>query len=649
MAETGLNVEPTGGKRTLSRKGWVAAGIAVVVVLGTGTAVTLRAVEAAPIIPPTDIYTVASGQQVTTIQTTGTVESKSESQLAFQNVGGIVKKINVDVGDHVKAGQVLAVLDDSAIQAQMEAAKANVAVAQGNLAQAQAHLQIVQDGPTPQTVQVAQTQVKAAETVLSNAQKAYQDALNQYNDRTAQKQQLVAAQNAVNQAKTALDTAQQNQQSAIESAQKALEAAQNKLAVDQQNLQSDQALYGNITLEQVQSEYQEYQTALSHFQSWQHGGFVGANPYQQELQTAQQVYQSDSTGYYKLQADQNAVKADQAAVAQAQQALTQAQSSVSNLQAQYQAALNALQTAQETYDDRTQQQAAVDQAANAVKQAQAQLETAKAQLEQVLHPQSPGDINSAQAGVSTAQAGVQAAQAQLQQLQVQDGFTQLKAPVDGVITAKNVAIGNVVQPGQPVFTMDVNELHVFIAVSEAQLRNVEVGDPIEMTISALPGQTFTGTVYEIDPKPIDGASGMTEYRVKATLDASANDKLKPGMNGTVTIHTNLKHQGTMIPTMSLQSVDGYFGVYEVARKNVKRIDRGADATAAGVPPVPETELNKIDAQLPDGVYFQPVRIGYQGNAQVQVTAGLRPGDQVLLGVARFIVGQDGTRPPEAND
>ncbi|MCL6600059.1 MAG: efflux RND transporter periplasmic adaptor subunit [Alicyclobacillus macrosporangiidus] len=649
MADAGLQTETGLSLKPSRRKGWIAGGIAVIVVLGVGTAVTLRAVQAAPGIPTTDIYKVTTGTQVTTITTTGTVESSSQSNVAFQNVSGTIKTLKVDVGAHVKAGQILATLDDSSIRAQMEAAQAGVMEAQGNLLQAQARLDLAQEGPTPQTIQVAQAGVKTAQTALENAQKAYEDALANYNDRTAQQQQLVAAQNQVTQAKAALETAQQNQQAAIQAAQNALQAAQAKLQTDQQNLQTDQAQYGNITLQQIQQEYQEYQDALSHFQAWQHGGFAGQNPYQQPLQAAQQVYESDSQGYYKLQGDQNAVKADQAAVAQAQQALTQAQSSVSNLQAQYQAALNALQTAQQAYDDRTPQQAALDQAANAVKQAQAQVQTAEAQLQQVLHPQSPGNIEAAKAGVATAQAGVQAAQAQLHQLQVQDGYTVLRAPADGVITAKNAAVGDVVQPGQTVFTMDVTDLQVFVAVSEAQLQYVEVGDPISMTISALPGKTFTGKVFEIDPRPINGTTGITEYRVKATLENASSDLVKPGMSGNVVIHTNLKHEGVMIPAMSLQNIDGYYGVYEIRQKGAKAIDSGAAAAAAGVPPVPQSVLNQIAQNLPPGVYFQPVQVGYKGSTQVQITAGLRPGDEILLGGSRFIVQPDGTQPQDSDD
>ncbi|GMA51009.1 hypothetical protein GCM10025857_23660 [Alicyclobacillus contaminans] len=336
------------------------------------------------------------------------------------------------------------------------------------------------------------------------------------------------------------------------------------------------------------------------------------------------------------------MKADEAAVTQAQQALTQAQSSVSTVQSQYDAAVKALQAAQQAYDDRTQQQTAVDQAANAVKQAQAQVQSAQAQLQQVQHPQDPGNIQAAQAGVTTAQAGVQTAQAQVKQLQVQDGYTVLRAPEDGVITAKNVAVGDVVQPGQAVFTMNVNKRQVYVAVSEAQLQSVSVGDPITMTISALPGQTFTGKVLEIDPTPIDGSAGITEYRVKAALDNAQPDVVKPGMSGNVVIHTNLKHAGVMIPAMSLQNVDGYYGVYELRQNGTKSIDSGAAAAAAGVPPVPQSELDKIDQNMPKGVYFQPVQVGYQGNTQVQITAGLREGDKILLGASRFTVEPDGT-------
>lgn len=634
MSETVIQNE-TGSPYPSPKRGkWIALGVAVIVVLGLGTAFVVEASSGAPAIPPTDIYKVAAQTAVANIQTTGTVVSSSQSNLAFQNVGGTIKTINVDVGAHVKAGQVLATLDDSTIQAQIMQAEAGVAEAQGNVAEAQARLDLATEGPTSSTISVAQSAVESAKVALANAEKGYQDAINVYNDRTAQKAQLVAAQTNVANLKTAYDNAQTNEQAQTASIQAALTSAETTLQNDTATLQKDEAQYGSITAAEVQQDYQAYQSALSHYQSWQNGGFAGTNPYQQELDSTQQVYQSNQQGYQTLQGDENTVKADQSQVAQLKAQLTQVQTGVQQAQTQYQAAEQQLQVAEQSYNDRTDQQNAVNEAANQVKQEQAAVQSAEANLQAVMNPQVPGNIQTAQAGVQTAQAGVTSAEAQLKTAELDDSYTVLRAPANGIITQKNDAVGDVVAPGQPVFQMDVNQLQVYVAVSESQLENVSMGDTVQMSISAIPGRTFTGKIFEIDPTPIQGA-GMNEYRVKATLENTGN-LVKPGMNGTVTIQTNDKHSGLTIPAMSLQQINGVYGVYLVGQKPTTTADLQAGVSSM------------IEKNLPKGVYFQPVSVGFMDASQVQVTSGLKPGDEILLGEGRFMVSPNGQEMSDAN-
>ncbi|RIV17192.1 efflux RND transporter periplasmic adaptor subunit [Alicyclobacillaceae bacterium I2511] len=245
-------------------------------------------------------------------------------------------------------------------------------------------------------------------------------------------------------------------------------------------------------------------------------------------------------------------------------------------------------------------------------------------------------MQAAEAAAQTATAGVQAAQAQLHTAQVNESYAVLRAPVDGVITQRNNSIGDVVAPGQSVFSMDVPHLQVYVAISETELPYVKAGEPITMTVAALPGRTFTGHIFEIDPAPIPG--NMTEYRVKATLQ-DTSQILKPGMNGNVTLHTAATSGAELsIPTMSLQQVSGVYGVYVMGNNPEKKgqgqgqAPGGAQGASVAVSQVPA----QVDQNLPVDVYFQPVEIGYQGNQYVEVTSGLHAGEKILLGVGRFI-------------
>lgn len=609
VIESNAQIAPRSPKRSK----WIAAGVAVVVVLG-GVFVALA--NRSPVgvaIPLADTYTVRTLPQAANIATTGTVAADSEVNVAFQNVSGTIQTLNVQVGDHVQAGQVLATLNNAVLQAQVEQAQAGVAQAEGALGQAQAQYRIVTQGATAQNIAVAQAGVNSAKTALANAQKQYQVAEQAYNDRTAQQEQLTAAQNGVAQAQTAYETAQQNQQTAIVAAESALATAQNNLAVDQQNLTTDQQQYGTITLAQVQKEYTAYQNALDSYNAWQNGAYAGINPYAANLQATQTVYQSDSTGYYARQGTQQKVQGDETALSSAKNQLTQAQSAVSQAKTAYDNAQSAEKVAEQAYNDRTAQQQQLTAAANAVKQTQAAVGQAESQLAQVQQPATSAQVNAAESAIQTATAGVQAAKAQLHTAQVNEGYAVLRASVSGTITQKINSVGDFVGPGQPILAMDVAQLQIELAVSDTQLPFVKIGTPITTTVTALPGQTFTGKVFEVDPTPIPG-NGL-EYRVKATLNDKAN-VLKPGMSGNVVLATGANSGAELaIPAMALQQVNGVYGVYVLG-------DKSGAANA--------------NANLPSGVYFQPVQIGYQGSRYVEVTSGLKNGEEILLGVGRFI-------------
>ena len=96
-----------------------------------------------------------------TVLTTGQVVSALNLNLSFQG-SGIVKKVNVASGDKVKAGDILAILNQANAQASLISA-------QGTLAQANANYQKVSAGATSEQVNVSQKAVNAAQVAYNNA------------------------------------------------------------------------------------------------------------------------------------------------------------------------------------------------------------------------------------------------------------------------------------------------------------------------------------------------------------------------------------------------------------------------------------------------------------------------------------------------
>ncbi|TSC65960.1 MAG: Secretion protein HlyD [Candidatus Doudnabacteria bacterium Gr01-1014_77] len=128
-------------------------------------------------------YTVAKQDVKQTVLATGTITSQSNLNLSFKN-GGILSKINVKVGDKVRKGQVLAMLDQRDASASLNQANAAVLSAQANY-------QKVKSGASQPEIAVAQASVDAAEVTYKNAQNTYTATQSQ------QKSLVASAQGAI--------------------------------------------------------------------------------------------------------------------------------------------------------------------------------------------------------------------------------------------------------------------------------------------------------------------------------------------------------------------------------------------------------------------------------------------------------------------
>jgi len=128
------------------------------------------------------------------------------------------------------------------------------------------------------------------------------------------------------------------------------------------------------------------------------------------------------------------------------------------------------------------------------------------------------------AGVASAKAALVAAEANERNARVAVDYTQIRAPFDGIILSKSANVGDMVTPfssaadskGAVVTMADMSTLEVEADVSESSLSKISVGQPSEITLDALPGTRFRGTVSRIVPT-VDRAKAtvMTKVRFEA--------------------------------------------------------------------------------------------------------------------------------------
>jgi HlyD family secretion protein len=204
------------------RRRLIWAGVALAVVLGGGYGVK-AALSPNRVIDPSKLATVERGDLARVVVATGKIQPLSKADIKSK-ASGIVKKIYVDYGDRVKAGQVLVELDKVQLEAVVREASANLQAAQAIRESAQATLErnkVDAEGPDVPflklNMQRAEQMFKdgiMSKSLVEDAQKNYEMALNK--QMSAQRSLAVAradidkAGAQVAQAKAALDNAQED-------------------------------------------------------------------------------------------------------------------------------------------------------------------------------------------------------------------------------------------------------------------------------------------------------------------------------------------------------------------------------------------------------------------------------------------------------
>jgi len=136
-----------------------------------------------------------------------------------------------------------------------------------------------------------------------------------------------------------------------------------------------------------------------------------------------------------------------------------------------------------------------------------------------------------------AQAKLAEAKALLKQASVYLDYTQLKAPMDGVITSRNIEPGETVTAGREVITVsDLSGVELKIFVEETQIGKVRPDQEVDVTVDTFPGKIYKGKISfispegEFTPKTIQTKKERVKlvYLVKVTID-NPHYELKTGM------------------------------------------------------------------------------------------------------------------------
>jgi len=165
----------------------------------------------------------------------------------------------------------------------------------------------------------------------------------------------------------------------------------------------------------------------------------------------------------------------------------------------------------------------------------------------------PQQVEVTQSRAQSAQARLEMAQASLDQAQLNMQYTKIVAPVGGIIGRKNVESGQIVQAGQPLFTIvALDNVWVMANFKETQLKDIRPGQPAVITVDAYGGHKFKGHVDSIAGAtgakfsllPPENATGnyvkvVQRVPVKIVLEPGEDPEhlLRPGMSAEPTVFT----------------------------------------------------------------------------------------------------------------
>jgi len=203
----------------------------------------------------------------------------------------------------------------------------------------------------------------------------------------------------------------------------------------------------------------------------------------------------------------------------------------------------------------------------AVEEAQAQLERALATMEQAQGDYTrskqlyewkaitASEFSAVQSNFSVKQADVKSARIALDRARQNLAYTNIYAPIDGVIVERNVDVGQTVAanfstPQLFLIANDLLDMQILTLVDESDIGAIRTGQPVEFTVQAYPNETFTGTVQQVRLQSKTQDNVVNYTAVVAVHNTSG--KLLPGMTATAQFLTGDAENVLMVPNSALR-------------------------------------------------------------------------------------------------
>ena len=265
--------------------------------------------------------------------------------------------------------------------------------------------------------------------------------------------------------------------------------------------------------------------------------------------------------------------------------------------------------------------------------------------------QAEAQLNQAKAQTDSARGHLQTQVATLRFNQDALSKTVSTAPFDGIVTnlpvreGETVVVGIQNDEGSTLMTLaDMSVITAEVKVDETDIVNIQIGQPADVTVDALPGKVFKGHVTLAGDQALLRSTGVAtsqsttgteeakDFKVVVTLDAPSSD-LRPGLSSTAKITTAHKPSVLSLPiqalTMHNPDDDKPKGGVQAASTSSST---AKSASVQGVYILDKDMSGKLRAK------FVPVTTGITGATDIEVLSGLKEGDEIVIGPYKTLRG-----------
>jgi HlyD family secretion protein len=235
-------------------------------------------------------------------------------------------------------------------------------------------------------------------------------------------------------------------------------------------------------------------------------------------------------------------------------------------------------------------------------------------------------FETAQATEETVRRRAEQARANVSQSHVGLGYSTISSPMDGVVTARRIELGETAVPGIQnqagtvlLTVSDMSRVEAEMEVDEASIPSVKLGQEAQVRIDAYPNETFQGQVTEVGGSPILKLSTneATKFKVKVWIK-NPPLTIKPGLSAQADIFTGNRDQALAIPFQALVMREIKLKEGETRKPGAPREEEGVFLQEGGK------------------AKFAPVKTGLMGDLSVEVVSGLKGGETLITGPNRVL-------------